>query len=38
MKLDTVSRDLGVSIDEAQQLIDHNMVAYDLTTERYYSK
>ena len=38
MKLDTVSRDLGVFIDEAQELIDNGMVAYDLKTERYYSK
>ena len=36
MKVDTVSRDLGCSIDEAQEAIDNNQVEFDLETNRYY--
>lgn len=38
MKVETVSRDLGCSIDEAQEAIDNNQVVFDLRTNRYYLK
>ena len=38
MKVETVSRDLGCSIDEAQEAIDNNQVRFDIKTEKYYVK
>ena len=38
MKVETVSRDLGCSIDEAQEAIDNNQVRFDINTGKYYVK
>jgi len=38
MKVETVSRDLGCSIDEAQEAIDNNQVRFDIKTGKYYVK
>lgn len=38
MKVETVSRDCGLSIDEAQEALDQNQVEYDRGTGRYYLK
>lgn len=34
--IDRVARDLGVSISEAEELLDNGAVAFDLKTGRYY--
>jgi hypothetical protein len=36
MKLNTVSIDLGVSISEAEELIEQELVKFDRFTGRYY--
>ena len=36
MKVETVSRDCGLSIDEAQEAIDNNQVKFDIRTGKYY--
>ena len=32
----TVAQDIGVSINEAEELIDNGLIAYDVETNKYY--